>query len=135
MKTATAKNLFPVLHWIATLVLAPFIDALFTPDTKLLISIDNYLVLLFSAIVTAFPALILYFIIYKIAQKKFNVEWQFKLFLVLIAGLLMLISLELFDKDLRKDYSPAYGIAIWVTSLFLPVKTTSHSKYPRSSEQ
>ena len=135
MNKTTAKRYFPFFHWLSTLVLAPFIDALFAPDTKLLISLDNYLVVLASSIVIAFPALFAYFIVYRLAMQKFDSAWQFKILLVVVAGILMLASLEIFSTDLRRDHSLAYGIAIWVTSLFLPVQTAGPAKTRRSHRE
>ena len=128
MNVHSAGKYFPFFHWLATLILAPFIDALISADHKLMISVDNYLVVLLSALVTAFPALVVYHLIYQLAKKGFDSAWQLKVFLVVIAIVLMLVSLEIFDGNSRKDYGPAFGISIIVTSLFLPV-----SIKPRSS--
>ncbi len=128
MKANTAKKYFPLLHWLATLVLAPFIDALLSSDHKLMISVDNYLVVLLSTVVTAFPALVIYFIIYRIARNGFQSEWQFKVFLAVMAIVLMLISLEIFDSNARKDYGPAFAIAIVVTIFFFPVETNKGNR-------
>jgi hypothetical protein len=121
MKTETASKFFPFFHWLATLILAPFIDALISSDHKMMISVDNYLVVLLAALVTAFPALVIYIIIYHFARKGFVAAWQFKVFLVVMAIVLMIVSLEIFDRSVRKDYGPAFGLAIIVTSFFLPV--------------
>ena len=123
MKPDTARRLFHLFHWIATLVLGPLIDGLIRADAIIVKTPDIYLTVLIASVIQGFPALVIYLLIYRATTRLFKTNWGLRVFLVVVAGALMLATLTFYDTGLQQDFSLPYGIAIVISSLFLPVGT------------
>jgi hypothetical protein len=136
MKPDTARRLFPLFHWIATLVLGPLIDGLIRADAIIVKTPDIFLTVLIASVIHGFPALIIYLLIYRATARLFKTNWELRVFLVVIAGALMLATLTFYDPGLQQDLSLPYAIAIVVSSLFLPVgKSPAERKKSSQTEQ
>lgn len=128
MKPDTARRHFPLFHWIATLVLGPLVDGLLRADAIIIKSPDIYLTVLIASVVHGFPAFVIYLIVYRATAGFFKTNWEFRLFLVVVAGALMLATLTFYDPGIQQDFSLAYGIAILLSSLFIPVGIPGENK-------
>ncbi len=119
-------SLYPFKHWILTLLIGPFIIAIFDffsdGSSNMLDFFEAYPFFMIFGIMFSIPALILYVILFSIVPyKKISLpvlKWMFNLFIILC-----ILLLNYFLGDLRISwYTFSYPIAVVISSLFLKMK-------------
>ncbi len=118
---------YPYLHWLITLIVAPFMPALygliFNPfEGQILESHEIYVVIFIVSIFLSFPTFTIYYLVFLyLSKKKTNLVLK-KLLLISCTVAGIIITLLIIGGSLIPTFILSYSVAAIITGMVLRIK-------------
>ena len=120
------NKIYPILHWVLTLIIGPFFVCLFQPyfskGNFVLDFLSMYPYFLLVGFLLSLPALCLYVFVFVVLSDKAIKPLTLKLMLNGILVAIIIITFMLIDGSIISGYSIGYSVTAIICSLSLRIK-------------
>ena len=118
---------FPFLHWLLTLVIAPFIsqglNALFGKDPHVIVTLlEFYPITIVISFIYSIPAFVVYFLCFLLIRKRKIPGLTAKLILTGITVAGILVTTTLTGGTLMNEVNAAYSVSAIIAGLLMPIR-------------
>lgn len=118
---------FPFLHWLLTLVIAPFIsqglNALFGKDPHVIVTLlEFYPITIVISYIYSIPAFVVYFLCFLLIRKRKIPGLTAKLILTGITVAGILVTTTLTGGTLMNEVNAAYSVSAIIAGLLMPIR-------------